>query len=84
MSRAAIIELAERAGVEVADVIEYWEERAAIREIDGGQERAAAERDAVDDIRELLAVGRWTFGERKGPRSAEAAPERERDRKPGC
>jgi hypothetical protein len=70
MSRAAVIELAEQAGVDVADVLEYWGERAAVREIDGGQERSVAEHGALDDIRELLAIGTWTF-ERKGPRSAE-------------
>lgn len=79
MSRATVIELAERAGVDVADVVEYWEERAAIREIDGGQERAAAERGALDDIRELLAIGTWAF-ERKGARSAGPAGSRARDR----
>lgn len=70
-SRAVVIELAERAGVDVEDVLEYWAERAAIREIDGGQDRAQAEQGAIEDIRELLEIGTWTFGgERKGPQRA--------------
>jgi hypothetical protein len=77
--RDAVIELAEQAGADVADVLEYWTERAAIREIDGEQDRAAAEQGALDDIRELLAVGAWAF-ERKGPRSATPSLA-ERDRK---
>ena len=72
MSRASVIELAEKAGLDVADVVEYWEERAAIRELDGEQDRVAAERGALEDIRELIAIGTWTFA-RKGPRSVEAA-----------
>ncbi len=73
MSRSAVIELAEQAGIDPADVLEYWGERAAVREIDGGQERAVAESGALDDIRELIAVGTWAFA-RKGPRSANPAP----------
>jgi hypothetical protein len=82
MSRATVIELAEQVGVDAADVVEYWEERAAIREIEGGQERAQAERGALDDIRELLAIGTWTF-ERKGPRSVSPATKRDRGRETG-
>jgi hypothetical protein len=67
--RALVIQLAEHAGVDVEDVLEYWGERAALREFDGGQDREQAETAAVDDIRELLAVGAWTFA-RKGPQSA--------------
>jgi len=67
--RAAVTELAERAGVDPDDLVEYWSERAAIREIDGGQSRDDAEQGALDDIRELLAVGDWML-ERKGPKSA--------------
>lgn len=33
----------------IDDVLEYFNERAAIREYDGGQLRADAERDAVTD-----------------------------------
>lgn len=82
MSRSAVIELAEHAGADVADVLEYWEERAAVREIDGGQERAVAEAGALDDIRELLAIGTWTFA-RKGPRSVTPTATTKRDRESG-
>lgn len=76
-SRAAVTQLAEQAGVDVEDVLEYWSERAAIRELDGGQERAMAEQGAVEDIRELLATGAWAFGPRKGPHRAAPTEERE-------
>lgn len=80
MSRDAVIELARTAGLEIEDVLEYWAERAAVREIDGGQEREVAERGALDDIRELIAIGTWTFGARKGPRSADGLLDRDRER----
>ena len=84
MSRDAVIELAHAAGLEVVDVLEYWSERAAVREIDGGQERDVAESGALEDIRELIAIGTWTFGARKGPRSADLRElDRERDDKLG-
>jgi len=67
MSRDAVIELATSSGVDPEDLLEYWGERAAIREIDGGQSRDEAERDALEDLRELLALGHWML--RKGPRS---------------
>ncbi len=78
MSRASVIELAEKAGLDAADVLEYWEERAAIREIDGEQDRAAAERGALEDVRELIAIGTWAFA-RKGPRSVDT-PAKKRGR----
>ena len=34
-----------------ADALAEWEERAAIREYDGGQRRADAERDAEAEVR---------------------------------
>lgn len=34
----------------VADMVEEWQERAAIREFDGGQPRDLAERDALEDL----------------------------------
>jgi hypothetical protein len=34
-------------------VLEYWNERAAIREYDGGQSRADAERDALKDVERM-------------------------------
>jgi hypothetical protein len=61
MSREACIELARTLGVDTDVVIEQWTERAAIREFEGNQPRALAERDALDDVRLLY---------RKGPRSA--------------
>jgi hypothetical protein len=42
--------VAKRSGRPLAEVIENWEERAAIREYMGGQKRAHAERDALDDV----------------------------------
>lgn len=67
--RAAVVELAEQSGVDPDELLEWWGERAAIREIDGGQSREDAERGALDDMREMLALGAWML-ERKGPRSA--------------
>ena len=82
MSKQACIELAERAGVDPDELVEYWEERAAIREVDGGQARDDAERAALDDMREMIAIGPWVLGKRKGPKSAVAnEQQRERSRK---
>lgn len=36
------------------DIIELWEERAAIREFDGGMRRDLAERAAYFDLRKLI------------------------------
>ena len=47
--------------------LEWWAERAAIREVDGGQSREDAEREAFDEVREMLE-------QRKGPRSTLPAP----------
>ena len=80
MSKQACIELAERAGVDPDELVEYWEERAAIREVDGGQARDDAERAALDDMREVVAIGAWVLGERKGPKSAVASEQQLRDR----
>jgi hypothetical protein len=38
--RAAVVELAEKSGVDPDELVEWWAERAAIREIDGGQSRS--------------------------------------------
>jgi hypothetical protein len=54
MSRQACIQLARRFSLAPADVIERWDERAAIREFEGGQDRASAEHDALDDVRREL------------------------------
>jgi len=80
MSRDAVLELAASAEVDPEELLEYWNERAAIREIDGGQSREDAERDAVGDLRDLLAHGRWMLGDRKGPRRVDGAPADARDR----
>lgn len=52
--RDAVVALAKRVRREQAEVIEAWEERAAIREYDGNQWRAAAEADALIDVRRML------------------------------
>jgi hypothetical protein len=70
MSRSACIELAELTGVDPDELVEWWEERAAIREYDGGQPRPEAEHDALEDMRAMLELGPWIVGERKGPKSA--------------
>jgi hypothetical protein len=66
--RAAVIELAEKSGVDPDELLEWWGERAAIREIDGGQSREDAERGALEDMREMIGLGAWML-QRKGPRS---------------
>ncbi|MBX3157481.1 MAG: hypothetical protein KF773_16010 [Deltaproteobacteria bacterium] len=78
MSREACIELATRFGVDPEDVLEWWLERASVREYDGGQARADAEAAALEDARVELdpRVGATVIAEglaeapRKGPRSA--------------
>ena len=59
MSRVACIQLAETAGVDPDELIEWWEERAAVREYDGGQPRPEAEHDALEDMRAMLEIGPW-------------------------
>jgi hypothetical protein len=73
--RTAVIDLAREAGVDPDELYEWWSERAAIREIDGEQSREDAERGALEDMREMLALGAWML--RKGPRSV-AAPDTKR------
>ncbi|MEO8706070.1 MAG: hypothetical protein ABI867_38935 [Kofleriaceae bacterium] len=68
MSREACIELATSAGVDPDELVEWWEERASVREYDGGQARPEAESDALEDMRAMIEVGPWIL-ERKGPRS---------------
>jgi hypothetical protein len=70
MSRAACIALAERLGLAVDDVLEWWAERAAVREFEGGQPRAAAELAAFDDARLHFDTTAFTGRERKGPIAA--------------
>jgi hypothetical protein len=57
MSRDACIELARRAGVDPDELVEWWEERASVREYDGGQARPEAESDALEDMRAMIEVG---------------------------
>jgi hypothetical protein len=61
VTREACIELARDAGRNPDEVIEWWTERAAIREFEAGEPREAAEHNALDDVRAAL---------RKGPKSA--------------
>jgi hypothetical protein len=61
MSREACLELARTLGLDGDLLVEEWSERAAIREFEGGQPRADAERDALDDVR---------LAHRLGPKSA--------------
>ena len=84
MSREACIELAKRFGADPDDVIEWWLERASVREYDGGQSRADAEAAALDDARaefdpmagaEIVPVVSVADAPRRGPRSASGSPE---------
>jgi len=43
--------LAKELGLDGEELFEWWSERAAIREVDGGQSRADAEAAALDDLR---------------------------------
>lgn len=47
----AVVALARRAKRPEADLLEAWQERAAVLEFDGGQRRVSAEADALDDVR---------------------------------
>ena len=69
--RDQVLELARRIGRDPDEIVELWSERAAIREVDGGQSRAMAEREAFDEIRATLEPS-VVDGERKGPRAAAA------------
>lgn len=46
--------IAKRSGRTIEDVTELFIERAAIREYDGGKKRADAERDALDDVADVV------------------------------
>ena len=58
MIRDQVIELARQLDRDRDELVEWWSERAAIREIDGGQPRADAERDAFDELRASVDEGR--------------------------
>lgn len=65
--RDQCLELARLTGRDADELVEWWAERAAIREVDGGQPRADAERDAFEDIRASVETAR------RGPLRAESA-----------
>lgn len=46
--------LAKRSKRTLDDVTELFHERAAIREYDGGHQRRDAERDALDDVADMV------------------------------
>jgi len=52
---AAIAELAQRSGRDVDELLDLWDERAAIREYDGAVSRAIAEREAVAEVQQMFA-----------------------------
>jgi hypothetical protein len=56
--RDQCLELARQTGRDGEDLVEWWAERAAIREIDGGQPRAEAELDALEELRAYVAAPR--------------------------
>ena len=49
--------LAKRSGRTVEDVTELWNERAAIREYEGGKRRREAEQLALDDVADVVLRG---------------------------
>jgi hypothetical protein len=77
VSREVCIELANRFGADPDDLTEWWQERSAVREYDGGQARAEAEAAALEDVRaefDPLAgatpiVAGLAEAPRRGPRS---------------
>jgi hypothetical protein len=64
MSDRALAELATFFGRSLDEVRELYEERAGIRQYESGMTRGEAEREAMLDVRRMLAR------ERLGPRSA--------------
>ena len=71
MSREGCIELARRLNLDQDQLLEWWAERAAVREFDGGLTREAAELAAFDDLRMEVDTTAFASGERRGPRRAE-------------
>jgi hypothetical protein len=51
---ARLMLLASRSGRTLDDVTELWNERAAIREYDGGKTRRDAEQLALDDVADMV------------------------------
>ena len=66
MSDRALAELARFFGRNLEEVRELYEERASVRQYESGMSRSDAEREALLDVRRMLAR------ERLGPRSAGA------------
>lgn len=52
----AVIELARELGADVADAIDWYEDRASQREYEANLPRADAERLALEDVREILTA----------------------------
>lgn len=50
--------LAGELGRDADELVEWWSERAAIREVDGGQPRTEAEADAFAELRAAFAEAR--------------------------
>jgi hypothetical protein len=81
--RDRCLELASRVGRDPDEIVEWWAERAAIREHDGGESHDDAERAAFDEVRGLLEPGLLAGERRVGPQRAEPiAGTLARDRKP--
>jgi hypothetical protein len=49
-------------GLSPLEAVEYWDERAAIRQHDGGQSQAEAESNAFADLERAFANGWFTTG----------------------
>jgi hypothetical protein len=62
-------ELALRLGREPEDLVEWWAERAAIRELEGGLPRDEAERAAFEDLRAAYDTTSLAGEDRHGPRA---------------
>lgn len=53
MSRPAVSAIALEHRIDVHELLEDYEERAAVREFEGCQPRADSERDAIEDCRRI-------------------------------
>ncbi len=73
MIRDDVLELARQLDRDGEELLEWWSERAAIREIDGGQLRAEAEHDAFEELRASLDAAR------RGPLRARLNPTKKRE-----
>ena len=70
MSRDACVDLARQTNRDPAEIIDWWLERASIREFEGGQSRDAAEHDAFEEVRSALEALPLIDGERLGAQRA--------------